>query len=195
MSGNPTDQAPIQVVRHAEICTLLRNAETSSVKRQAVDAFTTYPKTQRLETLAYALNEGTNTRSAVQMIVDDKEMHDVRLAPFLAKTMRAVKDKDLFLTVVAANRLPPDQSLLAPLMEHALQSEYIEMKRVSGNGGHVEFIYKSTFAEAAEAIYRITDGRIGVEKVRRDKAPSEQEKSALIQKWRQTWNAEQKAGK
>jgi hypothetical protein len=194
-SRGSSDQPTLQPVRHADIGTLLNNAETPAGKPQAIDAFRTYPKTQRLETLAYALSEGTNIRSAVQMIIDDKEMHDRRLASFLAKTMQAAKDHDLFLSVVAANRLPADQTLLAPLIEHALESEYIEVHKLSGNGRHVEFIYNSVFAEAAEAIYRVTDGRMGSENVRRDKTPSEQEKKALIQKWRQTWNAERKPEK
>lgn len=194
MSEGSSDQQTIQVVHHKELLGVLAEAEKAKDKWEVHKKFQTYPKAQRLETLAYALKEGTNTGAALQEIINDGEMQDRRLTSFLGNIIQTAQGKELFLALVVANRLPPDQVLLSPLMGHALEDKY-EDWNLEGDSRHATMTVRSTFAEAAKAIHRITNGKIGLEKVRSDYMPSEQEKKDLIQKWRQTWNAERKPEK
>lgn len=194
MSQESSDKQTLQPVHHKELLGVLAEAEKAKDKWEVHKKFQAYPKAQRLETLAYALKEGTNTSAALQEIINDQQMQDGRLTPLLGKVITTTAGKELFLALRVANRLPPDQTLLTPLMDHALESEYIETS-LEGDSRHAMITVRSTFTEAAEAIYRITNGNIGMEKVRSDYMPSEQEKKILIQKWRQTWNAERRPEK
>ncbi|MGI6303908.1 MAG: hypothetical protein ACOX52_23095 [Verrucomicrobiota bacterium] len=182
----PPEEDALQPVQNDNLLEILGKAEKASAKGKVLEEFQKHPKAQRLATLAYALKERKHTQAALQVIIDNQDMKDRRLTPFLAKTMETAEGKDLMLCARVAKHVP-DPVLLRPLIERALDSEYVEVKRAGGAGGSIEFSYHSAFAEAAEAIYCITDGKIGSEKIRRDKPTSKEEKDILIQKWKKAW--------
>jgi hypothetical protein len=194
ITGGTSDEQILQPVQHRELIGILAEIEKAKDKLEVHWKFHAYPKEQRLEALAYALKEGINTDEALQEIINDQEMQDRRLTPFLSKVIRKADGKDLFKAVYVVNRLPTDQALLESLMDHALQGDYVKTS-LDSDGRHASISVQSTFVEAAKAIYRITNGKVGLSKTRSDYDPSEQEKQSLIQKWRQTLSAENKPGK
>jgi hypothetical protein len=178
--------APLQPIQHKELMRILAEMEKAKDGWEVHKKFQAYPRDQRLETLAYALKEGINSSEALQEIINDPGLLDRRLTPFMSKVIQKAEGHELFRALIVVNRLPPDQTLLAPLMDALQKDEYFR----SGIAGSY-VIVQSSFVEAANAIYQITNGKIGLGETRNHShVYSDQEKQDLIKKWRQTYNAE-----
>jgi hypothetical protein len=182
----PPEEDALQPGHSDELLEILDKAEKASSKGKVLEDFQKHPKAQRLSTLAYALKERKHTHAALQAILIDPEMNDCRLAPFLVETIKTAKDHELLLSARVAMKLS-DPVLLAPLIENALESEYFEVDTCTAPNGTVEFVYNSVFAEAAEAIYRITNGKIGKERVSRNHIPINKRNTELIKEWKIIW--------
>jgi hypothetical protein len=180
-----TTQGPIEPARNKELLEVLARAEEGQNMGEILKEFADHPKEERLGVLAYALEEMIHTTAALQVIIDDEGMRDPRLASFLARTIDGADGKVLLLAARAAKHLPAP-ILLPGLIDKCLGSEYLEVHTVRTER-HYERYYHSVFAEAAEALYSITDGKIGSEKVRRDIMMSEEERKGLIEEWRRRW--------
>jgi hypothetical protein len=178
---------PLQPVQHKELMGILTEIEKAYDKREGHEKFKTYSRQQKLETVAYALKEGMHTSEALQAIINDSRLLDRRLTPLMIKVIQKAEGEELFRALTVVNRLPPDKELLAPLMDSLLKNIYY----VSGGPLSIH----STFVEAAKAIYKITDGKIGLSGPNIDRIYYKPEKQNLIEKWRQTYNAEYKSGK
>jgi hypothetical protein len=143
---------------------------------------------RRLSVLAYALGHEPYRDTALEIIRDrGREWpKDKRLVPFLAGCIRDSSGVILMYAAWAA-RLIPDRALLPPLMETALESKYAEERVVGGEGGSTEYIYRSVFAEVAQALYVITNGEIGLKFVRTDIPFPDKERKRLITEWKAWW--------
>ena len=94
----------------------------------------------------------------------------------------------LLLAVKTAKEIP-DAALLPALMEHALKSQHQNVRRVT-EGRHYEMIYDSVLSATAEALYKATDGKVGVEKFRRANwTPSDKSRKEMVAKWEKWWEA------
>jgi hypothetical protein len=178
-------QSVIDPVEDDEILGILARAEKAKLKGKILREMHAYTKERRVRALAYALKEGKHRNAALQVIIDQEDLKDPGLTPFLIEAIRSEKDATLLLAAMVVNHIPGPE-LVNVLLNEALNSDYVDMKFIATEEGP-EYVFDSVFAEAAEALYSITDGRIGSEKVRRDIMMPEEERNALIKKWRRKW--------
>ena len=188
--NKPEQTGKIAPVKDEEVLALLQRV-VGKDNASAVDALHTLDNMEehrRLSALAYALGQKVYRDAALEIIRERGRAwpRDKRLVPFLAGCIRNSSGATLMYAARAAG-LIPDRALLPPLMETALESEYAEAHMVGGEGGSTEFIYRSVFAEVAQALYVITNGEIGLKFVRTDIPFPDKERQRLITEWKAWW--------
>ena len=166
----------------------LAKAEAAGLENRSefANKFKTYKWTEKLETIAYAIEKGLYPHSiSYYMLYNDTDLQDKRLVPFIARAIRESEDENLLAAVNIACRIP-DPSLLTFLMEYALGNDY---KYISGTiqDGNIEYL--SVFGSTARAIYEITDGKIGSLNYSSTREEiTEDEKQSMIKQWRQIYD-------
>lgn len=190
-SGSPTvasELEPIVPKEHKAILQILEKVEKKSPGAYDILlGLRDYPKTERLEAVAYCMNRNRYSDAALSAVFSIRDMEDRRLAPFLAKVIEASQEEKLLGAVSLAYRIP-DPVLLPALMDHALDSDYVNVDfSSSGPRGHVSITYFSVFAKTAEALFKITDGKIGIEQVAKHHPVPDERRKKLTDQWRKTW--------
>jgi hypothetical protein len=189
----PEPQA-IQPVAHEALLAALKEMEMARSEQRSSWTLMTnfvvqFPLSQQLQAVAYALREDKCARSAVDLMYESPPLRDRRLAPFLDRTIRRASGEDLFRVLLVVNEFPPDQALIAPLLEQAIEDTYANFTSFFADG-HREELYDSVFGQAAYALHRISNGRIGSPDYR-DLNAMTADRKTLIKAWRHTWNVEQ----
>ena len=173
---------------------ILQEAEKARGLKQMKEVLTRYQREQVLNALAYALKEGKHALRACVVIYVTPELRDPRLVPFLAEAIKREKGQTLMCAIAAAKALA-DPRLVDVLLDYAVTSDY-HRKRSCELGKKIKFIYNSAFAETANALYKITKGKIGIRVIENDRPHEElfpkAKRSALIDKWRRIWEASKK---
>jgi len=143
-------------------------------------------ETRMLGGLAFALRDESYRRCALVFMLKEK-LRDERLAPYLAECMASVKErsKDILLLAVKLANVIRSEALIAPLLEHAVGSDYVqeEWSPTGGPDEHMDITLVSVFAVAANALYSCSGGEIGLQGRRAPKAVRGAEKEKLIAKW------------
>lgn len=186
MAENPT----IQPVHDEDILAILTpiTPDQIGLKPEAVQLLIQYPKERRMAAIAYALGDPRRFPTAIQIIIDHEAMRDPRLAPYLAKAMTQAKGVTL-LQAARAARFIYSQILVPTLLTYGVTSPYADIRMIKVLNRY-ERHYATVFAEAAEALYIITDGRIGMKRVERHRILPEAKREALIKEWQHTWQTE-----
>ena len=153
-------------------------------RRQAAEQLKKMENGEVLPGLAWALGREEYRKAALDIV--HTYVPDKRLAPFVADCIQEAEGRVLLLAVQAAGKIP-DRRYLAPLIEHALTSDYERTVRTAGPGGRVETMYVGVFREAAELLFRLTDGKIGWRDGRTDRLIHPNEKARLAREWRAWW--------
>ena len=179
-------QKEIRPIAHQELLDLFAKAEEKglSYRDEFVKQFITYKCTERLETIAYALEHKLYPHAiSCYMLYTDK---DKRLLPFISKAIKESKEINLYAAVQIASA-NPDPSLLPSLMKYGFDSDYLNIYRYGDGERDVD--YTSVFGFTAKAIFEITNGKIGSQDYYLGyykEVPGE-EKKTQIEKWRKTY--------
>ena len=167
----------LKPVAHKELLDILEQ-EGKQDTNDLVNRFRQFPKEQKLETAAYCLKENKHVSQILLKICSEEPLHDKCLVPYIAEIMPKLKDNDLRLAVRSASIIP-DVNLVEPLINYAAKSNY-HGSFVAGSGMYSEIVEWSVFKEAALAISRITDGRMGRYNIAKSK-------ETVIHEWREAW--------
>jgi hypothetical protein len=182
-------QKVINPVAHKELLDLLAKAEAEGLEKrdEFANKFKTYKWTEKLETIAYALEQGLYPNSiSYYMLYQEKDMQDKRLIPFIDRAIKKSKG-EILLAAVRITAANPDSSLLPSLMKYALENDYVKEFKYGTEKNQVEYL--SVFGYASGAIYRITNGKIGsLNYSSTRKEIPEAEKKDLIEKWRKIYD-------
>ena len=179
----------IEPVEDKEVLALVKTAVTSSDPKESgksMVALRALASDRVLGALAYALLKDECRQEVLYLMLS--EFKDERLGPFLAQCIMKA-DGDVLLLAVTVAKGVKSRELLPALIERALKSEYGVTRSSGGMGGSVHFESDSVFANAAEALHQITDGKIGVKEYIRRKDPDTKEMQALTAKWNEWWQA------
>jgi hypothetical protein len=145
------------------------------------------PRERMLPALADALGKPAARAAALRFI--RLSLPDTQLAPFITPLLAGARDETLFLALLAAREVP-ERAYIAPLLDHALESDYllITVERDDElQGKH----YASAFAEGAELLFRLSEGKAGLAAVPRNALPPDAATQAtLLATWRQWWAAQ-----
>ncbi len=144
---------------------------------------------KKMETIAYCLKEDQYTYMALESINMDVTLQNKSLAPYLAETIQKSEGQNLMTAAQAAKTIP-EPIIIDSLLKHAVESDYSEPYLEGPSGGVATRYYNSVFEEAAETLYIISDGKIGSDNIPKYRLIFGDEKQALIQQWRQTWQEE-----
>ena len=191
LSGSVTaDNATIQPVHDEDILAILTPTTPDQIglKPEAIQLLMQYPKERRTAAIAYALGDPRRFPTAIQIIIDHEAMRDPRLATYLAEAMTRARGETL-LQAARAARFIPSRILVPALLTYGVTSPYADIRMIKVRNQY-ERHYATVFAEAAEALYIITDGRIGMKRVERHRILSEAKREALIKEWQHTWETE-----
>jgi hypothetical protein len=178
----------IKPQKDEEIMKLLKGIDSSksTVIINAKKTLMQMDRERLINALAYALGQKDYCNSALHFI--RYKVPDKRLSPFVAKCIEeyskdATRGYSILLAVEAAKELN-DKILLASLLDKAIESEYVHQRIYSGAPPISH--YYSVFGAAAEALFVITEGEIGIEKVTNTK-PFPEKKKELIAEWKAWW--------
>jgi len=153
-------------------------------RRQAAEQLKKMENGEVLPGLAWVLGREEYRKAALDIV--HTYVPDKRLAPFVADCIQETEGHVLLRAVQAAGKIP-DRRYLAPLIEHALTSDYERTVRTAGPGGRVETMYVGVFRESAELLFRLTDGKIGWRDGRTDRLIHPNENARLAREWRAWW--------
>ena len=133
---------PIAAVKHQSLLDVLAQTEAAKDKDKAelIKTFGTFSKSDKLETIAYALQENLYHNATYQMIRNDKELQDMRLSKYLPDYIKKNKDNGLLLfkTVWLIENYFLDPNLVPALLDYAGQSNYGSLSVGPGAGRSVE---------------------------------------------------------
>ncbi len=183
--GSPvlTETKGIKPVVHQELLDILEQTKKQNTD-ELKNKFTQFPKEKKLETIAYCFKENKHISEALWKIIQEPSLRDKCLVPYLVEEMPKLKGQAMMLAARAAQMIP-DVNFMEPLLNYAVESDYQE--KYTGNiGRYTETIHMSAFEEAARAIYRITNRRIGSDNIRVGD-DGKKSKEELIQQWRSAW--------
>ncbi len=173
---------------HQELLDFLAKADEASDKNKYIETFNSYKLNDKLETIAYVMEKGLYPDSFFAF----SGIQDKRLVPFIAS---ALQDSNGLKVLCAAQlaRQNPDPSLLPLLMKYGLENNYGKEYRYSvgqrGAGERIYVSYQSVFGIAAQAIYAITNGKIGSQNYTNiQQEIPEKERKDLIEKWRKIYD-------
>ncbi len=178
----------IRPAAHQELLDFLAKADEASDKNKYVETFDSYKLNDKLETVAYVIEKGLYPDSFFAF----SRIQDKRLVPFIAA---ALQDSNGLKVLCAAQlaRQNPDPSLLPLFMKYVLENNYGKEYRYSvgqrGAGERIYVNYQSVFGIAAQAIYAITNGKIGSQNYTNiQQEIPEKERKDLIEKWRKIYD-------
>ena len=117
-SSSPHQDAnPIAAVKHQSLLDVLAQAEAAKDKAELIKTFGAFSKSDKLETIAYALQENLYPDATYQMIRNDKELQEMRLSKYLPDYIKKNKDKGplLYRIVWLINNYFPDPNLVPAL--------------------------------------------------------------------------------
>ena len=173
----------IRPVEHKDLLNILEQeskAQDGTAMQGLVNRFRQYPKAQRLETAAYCLEQNKNAGVLLWHMGKDNQLKDERLIPYIIQVMPKLQGRDLMYAASAASYIP-DIRFVDPLLDYVVASDYHTRGIVGG-----DFIDYSVFIEAASALKKITNGKIGT-------VPPQTERQTLIQEWRDVWQENKQA--
>jgi hypothetical protein len=186
-------QKEIHPVAHQELLDIFAKAENTgnTLNRiELAETFRKYKLNDKLETVVYVMENGLYPSAFFAL----SQVQDKRLLPFIAK---ALQDSNGVKVLLAARlaRENPDSSLMPLLMKYGLDNNFGRDYKysVGQNGvgvGEKNYVsYFSVFGFSAEAIYRITNGKIGGQSYTSIKKEiPETERKDMIEKWRKIYD-------
>ena len=182
-------QKEIHPVAHKELLELLARAEEAglSYRDEFVKQFKTFKWIDKLETIAYSLEHELYPNAiSCYMLYSEKDMQDKRLMPFINKAIEESKGVNLYAAVRIA-AVNPDPSLLPSLIKYGFDTDYVKISKYGDGKYDVE--YSSVFGWASEAVYKITNGKIGdLQYFYTFEEIPEEEKKSQIEKWRKIYD-------
>lgn len=188
--GALPDRRQVEPKKDEEVLRLLREfadpKKPWEKKKEAMDTLAGLDQERLLLGLAYALDQGEYRRPALSFLRTGRLDGTSRLVPFVARCMAQDSDEQLGQTILTAKQMP-DPQFLPPIMEQALSSTYMSHSMAAPPGEGAEHHWNSVFAEAAELLFLVTKGEIGLESVRRDIPFPWQEQEKLTKQWRDWW--------
>jgi hypothetical protein len=193
----------IQAVQHQTLLDLLAEAEKAKDKAEYSKTFLTFQNKDKLETIAYALQEGLYPNAIVRMIRDDKQLHDKRLVTYMPNFLKNNKDNGpiLYSAVGLIKDYFPDPNLVPAVLDYAGESDYFSIRAYASPSGAGEQIVYSVFKNVADFLNKVTKGKLPGEYIS-DKeilgppGPRKQgqisPRESYIQKWKSEWPKVQK---
>jgi hypothetical protein len=108
------------------------------------------------------------------------------VAVHVAGCMKTCSGRELLAAVRIAN-YAPDPAYLAPLVEHALDSDYSEEVLGPLEAGGRRSAYISVFRDASIALFKITDGAIGADMASAGPRRAVPGRADMVVEWRKWW--------
>jgi hypothetical protein len=181
-------QKEIHPVAHQELMDIFAKAENTGNRNGLAQTFRKYKLNDKLETVVYVMENGLYPDAFIAL----SQVQDKRLLPFIAKTLQDSNGLKVLLAARLA-RENPDPSLLPLLMKYGLENNFGRDYKYSvgqrGVGERIYVNYYSVFGLAAQAIYTITNGKIGAQNYISIKQEiPETERKDLTEKWRKIYD-------
>jgi hypothetical protein len=189
----------IKPIEHQELLDVLEKIEKGKDATELNKTFKTFKNSDKLETIAYALQEGLYPNATINMIRDNKELQDKRIGKFFPGSLRKYKDNGsvLYGIVGLIKDCFPDPNLVPSLLDYAVESDYWTHRMYASPFGTGEHVYDSVFKEVAEFLMKVSKGKMVIghfsDQIILPGPEMTKERAALIQKWRAEWPKVQQA--
>jgi len=162
---------------------------SGQARKQAQDDLAALDREKVLAVLSYGLDHDGYFFVSEQIILF-AGIRDARLAPAILRCLDRLNDSKLLMALMLAKAVP-DRRYLPVIFDEVLTDNYCVDQSLANPYGGIEFLYDSTLRRAAEALFVISGGEIGVERYNRShNPPVGEEFQKIIAPWRAWWQAQ-----